>query len=78
MSRKKQKILQAEIDRLEKVQKETNRKYGDVLRVNLDYTKRIKELKEEVEAQKLKYAELLERHIKMMERMADNEQREAD
>lgn len=65
----RRKDMQARIEELEKKSRDAMDKTAYLYKDNYEKTVRVKELKEEILAEKEKYAALLERHISMMERM---------
>ena len=64
------KEMQARIAELERENRDSMDKIGGLYKADYAKTVRVKELKEEILAEKEKYAALLERHISMMEKMA--------
>jgi hypothetical protein len=66
----RRKEMEARIAELERENRDLMDKIGGLYKADYDKTIRVKDLKEELIAEKEKYAALLERHISMMGKMA--------
>lgn len=66
----RRKEMKARIAKLERENRDLMDKIDVQLKAECDRIARIRELRSEVQAEKEKYAALLERHISMMEKMA--------